>query len=358
MSNERNEKDEGMSRRGFIKAAVAAAAVATATGAGAAILVNPEAILPKPATTARAVTVASLPPVTYQPAAATAIQTNSPEMLARLAAAQADNVRLQAALDAAERRLFTLEANGQQSNALVETLRLELGQANNRLNVLTGLVALYDQLDKVDVASVIDGGVTAVGGVMRGFLEKAGRVAQGVVRGREALDQFEAQIPAVENGRHWLANHVSRISLYYQAVEHALRTAAEKAGSLLQMLNEWFQDVLRWLPFGVGRKAAQVMDTVSNLVAETPNTIAGLSANVVQPLDVWLAGSGDAMPLRRNLIKPLHEQSLKPAGELAAEAESVRKSYQENLVGPLQTAVYNQRVVRELIADYRREHRL
>jgi hypothetical protein len=357
MSNEEHEKDEGISRRGFLKAAAATAALATATGAGAAVLVNPKGLLPKSTATGQAATMSSLPPVTYQPAAAV-IHTDSPEMLARLAAAQAENVRLQAALEAAERRLLTSEATGQQNNALVETLRLQLGQANNRVNVLAGLVALYDQLDSVDVASAIDGGVTAVGGVMRGFLEKAGQVAQGVLRGREALDQFEAQIPAVEHGRHWLAAHVSRLSLYYQAVEHALRTIAEKAGSLLQMVNEWFQDVLKWLPFGFGRKAAQVMDTVTRLIGETPNTIAGLNSNVVQPLDVWLAGAGEAMPLRRNLIKPLHEQTLKPAGELATEAESVRQVYQENLVRPVQTAIYNQRVLREVIADYRREHQV
>jgi hypothetical protein len=357
MSDERNEKDEGLSRRGFIKAAVATAALATATGAGAAILVNPDVLLPKPAATAKSVTVSSLPPVTYQPAAAV-IQADSTEMLARLAATQAENVRLQAALDAASRRLSAMEVNGQQHSALVETMQLQLGEASNRLSVLTGLIALYDQLDSIDVAGAVDGGVTAVGGVMRSFLEKAGQVAQGVVNGREALNQFEAQIPAVESGRNWLANHVSRISLYYQAVEHALRTAAEKAGSLLQMLNEWFQDVLRWLPFGFGRKAAQVMDTVTKLVAETPNTISGLTTNVAQPLDIWLAGGGDAMPLRRNLIKPLHEQTLKPAGELAAEAESVRQTYQENLVRPVQVAVYNQRVLRELIAEYRQEHRV
>lgn len=357
MSNGRNDNDERVSRRGFIKAAVATAALATATGAGAAILVNPEGILRKPATTARTVALSSLPPVTYQPAAA-AIHTDSPEVLARLAAAQAENVRLQAALEATERRLLAVEASGQQYDALVETLQLQLGESNNRVNVLAGLVALYDQLDGIDVASAVDGGVTAVGGVMRSLLEKAGQVAQGVVSGREALNQFEAHIPVVENGRHWLTNHVSRISLYYQAVEHALRTVAERAGSLLQMLNEWFQDVLRWLPFGVGRKAAQIMETVTNLIAETPSTISGLTSNVAQPLDVWLAGSGDEMPLRRNLIKPLHEQTLKPAGELASQAESVRRTYHEELVGPLQAAVYNQRVVRELIAGYRREHRV
>jgi hypothetical protein len=357
MSNEERENDEGINRRGFLKAAVATAALATATGAGAAILVNPEGFLPKPAAGSKVITAAALPPVAYQPAAAV-IHTDSPEMLARLASAQAENVRLQAALEAAERRLLAFEATGQQNNALVESLRLQLGQAHNRVNVLAGLVALYDQLDNIDVASAIDGGVTAVGGVMRSFLEKAGQVAQGVIRGREALDQFEAQIPAVENGRHWLAGHVSRLSLYYQAMEHALRTIAEKAGSLLQMINEWFQDMLKWLPFGFGRKASQVMDTVTKLIGETPNTIAGLNSNIAQPLDVWLAGAGEAMPLRRNLIKPLHEQTLKPAGELVTEAESVRQVYQENLVGPVQTAIYNQRVLREVIADYRREHQV
>jgi hypothetical protein len=350
MSGE-NFQEQNMSRRSFLKAAMATAVVATAAGAGAAVVVN-ESGPAQPAVISSAFP--PLPPVTHNLAAVSGEPT---ELLARLAAVQAENVRLRSALDAAERRLSTLAQNSG-NDALTETLQLQLGEANNRIHVLAGLVALYEQLDEVDMSAAVNGGLTAVGGILGLLTEKAVTVAQGLVTGREALNEFEAHIPLVENGRFWLMGHVARIAGFYQGIEDALRTVAEKAGSFLQMLNEWFQDVMKWLPFGFGRKAAQIMAAMTTLLNETPNTIAGLRTNVAQPLDVWLGSAGEEMPLRRKLIKPLREQALQPAAEVLEQAEAMRNAYQNQLVQPVETIVTAQQAVRQMITDYRQRNQL
>ncbi|MCA9967762.1 MAG: hypothetical protein KC423_26130, partial [Anaerolineales bacterium] len=87
-----NGHGQQVDRRGFLKAAVATAVAATATGGGAALLLNKA----QSATTV-------LPTPIPEPPAIQAAQTvltahnDAAELLARLTAAQADNMRLQAA---------------------------------------------------------------------------------------------------------------------------------------------------------------------------------------------------------------------------------------------------------------------
>ena len=89
-----NDDDPIVSRRNFIKAAALTAVAATATGAGAALyneaLSAPATLSPMTNTALPTVSTAVIPPSS----------TAAADAFTRLAAAQAENVRLQAALDA------------------------------------------------------------------------------------------------------------------------------------------------------------------------------------------------------------------------------------------------------------------
>jgi hypothetical protein len=162
----------------------------------------------------------------------------------------------------------------------------------------------------------------------------------------------------MDNGRRWLVTHLQKVSTFYQIVETILRETIETAGSFLENLGQWFQDVLRWLPFGMGEKAARIVEALTNLLAETPNTISGLHTNLVQPLDVWLGGEGDDMPLRRRLLKPIREQALVPAGETLNQAQTIQSTYQTQLVEPIQAAAGSRQTIRDLITQYRQQHQI
>jgi predicted nucleic acid-binding Zn-ribbon protein len=98
-----------------------------------------------------------------QAVVATPVGADTSDLLARLASAQAENLRLQSELDAAHRRLTSLEsANGDttQANSALQT---ELASANNRVSLLAGLLALYEQLEDLDLAETVNSGLDAFG---------------------------------------------------------------------------------------------------------------------------------------------------------------------------------------------------
>ncbi len=347
-----NQDDQLVTRRNFIKAAALTAVAASATGAGAAIYNQSS-----PATT----TITTSAPNSALPALNTAVSaTNSTattDTFTRLAAAQAENVRLQAALDAAQNQLTNLQTNNHSAASSSETIALELGQANQQIGILAGLVALYEQFEAVDVETAVQNGLTTFSGNIETMLAEMPTLTESIQRGRQALENFESQVPVLDNGRLWLIDHLSKIERYFQVVEQMLAQAADRVGPFLQMLTDWFESVKKWLPFGIGQTATTVMQSITDLLMETPNTISGLNTNVTQPLNVWLnRDQNNETALHRSLINPLRNDLMPKADGTVSKAHQMNETYKTSLKEPVETAVASQRIIRNLITEYRQQH--
>jgi DNA repair exonuclease SbcCD ATPase subunit len=344
---------EPVSRRDFLKGLTAAGVMAVAAGAGAAWLTEQNRAPAAINSLAPTATLPNLPPINAaggNPAAS--------DLMARLAAAQAENVRLQAELDAANRRLEGLE-QVRSDNTAVVTLQNQLKEANSRVSVLAGLVALYQQLEQLDLGGALSFGFGAVGALLGRLSSRLPNVGTGLSVSRQALDQFEQQASVMDNGRQWLGHQLSKLNRYYEAVEQVLRAVADTAGSLMQMMNDWLQKLLGWLPFGLGRQSAEVMENLTTLVTEVPHTINGLRVNVLQPLNSWLAlNERNEMPLQANLIKPLRQQALDPTEAILTDTEAALTSYQTELLEPAQTLLAHRQAVRDRIQAYREQHQV
>ncbi len=351
-----DNSDQNVDRRGFLKAAAVTAVAAAAAGTGAAFLVD----LDDTPTITSVQAPPSMPNTTVQTGQ------NASDLMARLAASQAENVRLQAELTALQRQLDASQnALGAENNAVgeayqgqLEEANAQIGQLSGQVGILSGLVALYEQLEGIDLETVASNGIASVSGALDDLFANVPSVEEGLAAGQQAIAEFEAQVPLVDNGRRWLAGQIDIVSGYYSAVEEALSDAVEAVGSFLQMLNQWFQDVLKWLPFGVGDKAARIMDAMTNLLAETPNTISGVRTNVVQPLDAWFGLEGEETKLQRRLIKPVRDDALNRAAAAMTQTHSVKDVYQNQLAQPVQTNVEQRNTIRQMIATYRQEHQI
>lgn len=343
-------EEQAVSRRNFIKAAMVTAVAASATGAGAAIYNQNQ----------NAATIITSVPNGTAPVVSTAVPSlTSPDsdLFTRLAAAQADNVRLQAALDAAQRQLANLQSNNQTAVSDSEALTVELGQANEQIGVLAGLIALYEQFAAVDVETAVSQGFTNFTGEVEEMLAEMPTLSESIQMGRQALQNFESQVPVLDNGRLWLIDHLAKIENYFAAVERLLSEAVDRVGPFLQMLTDWFEGVRKWLPFGIGQTAATIMQSLTTLIMETPNTLSGLNTNVVQPLDVWLnRDQNNETALSRTLITPLRDDLMPKADNAVSKVQQMDATYKTALKEPVETAVSSQRAIRGLIVAYRERH--
>ncbi|MBX3059645.1 MAG: hypothetical protein KF770_24600 [Anaerolineae bacterium] len=344
-------QESEVSRRGFLLGMGVTAVAATTVGAGAALL--------KGSQQAAVTTITTLPPaapvVSLPPLAANA----GAESFTQLATAQAEIIRLQAALDAANRQIEALSQPDSGAIAAQETLRTELASANERVSVLAGLVALYEQLDGVDLGAALDNGLTAVSGALTNLLDDIPSLEASMAAGTLALAEVENHLPVLANGRAWLDAHLNKLDGYFHQIEKLLMDVVERAGAFVQMVNEWFAGVKKWLPFGIGEKATTIMQSITTLLLETPATITGLNANLAQPLDVWLArDEQNEIALNKKLVKPLRDDLMVKTTVALSKAKGVESVYAVNLQEPVGTAVARQQTLRTLIADYRQQHQV
>jgi hypothetical protein len=90
-----------------------------------------------------------------------------------------------------------------------------------------------------------------------------------------------------------------------------LEEGAERLGSFLEMLNNWLQEVRKWLPFNMGQRSGRYYGSAVSVLGEVPHTLSGLDTNIAQPLDEWLAHDGEETTrLQRKLVQPLRARVL------------------------------------------------
>lgn len=343
--------DETVSRRGFLKAMVATAAAATAVGGGAAWLKgkNQTPVVP--------VAPISSPPrvtnlVAYDPNA-------NADLMAQLVSSQAENVRLQAALDAASRQIMAINGADGNNAAAIQTLQLQLNDANNRAGVLAGLVALFDQLEGIDLSDLLQNGLTNVGEAVTDLVDDIPTLDEAIAAGQAALQELEADVPLLESGRTWLEDQTNRLETYYLGVEIFLREAVEVAGNFLELLNQWFQDVLKWLPFGMGQKASNVMNALTTLLLETPNTVSGVRSTTLPKMNHWFKREANQeLPIQVRLIQPLRNNTLAKAGTVGGKAQAIQTQLNEALNTPVNNALLTRRTVHDQIIAYRERHQV
>jgi hypothetical protein len=362
----------GVSRRNFVKVATVTAVAAAATGGGAALLkrgVSPVVISTNPPTTTTAgiaapgvgatgATSAGVVDI-FPTVAPVAGQAGAGEdILAQLAAAQAENMQLRAQLDQALADLGTAQSGEQNARGAHDALVLELDGARNQLGILGGLVALYEQLDQADLGGVVENGLGVVGQKLSELVGGVPALSSGLDGGQLALGEIEAHIPLLDNGRQWLGVQADKMRGFYGDVESWLQRAVERVGNFLEMLQEWFEGLRRWLPFGAGEKAAGVMSALTALLAETPTTLTGLDTNIAQPLDVWLQRIDGEPALQRRLVRPLRDEVIARARTTADQANQVGTLFEEQLATPARAALGNRASLRQAITDYRAQNQI
>jgi hypothetical protein len=224
---------------------------------------------------------------------------------------------------------------------------------SDEVSLLAGLVALYEQFDTVDLEALASEGVNTVGSILAGVMEEVPAVAEGIQAGRDALDDLEEQIPALEAGHLWLQDRVAVLGRSFSDVEVALENVVGIAGSFLQKLNQWFQDILRWLPFGIGDRTNATMGVIATLLDSVPDTIDGLQTQVSDPLAFWFGRDGPETRIQEQVIRPVRNEALDKAAVTVTQIESLDAVYQSRLAQPVAEAIEQQRLIREQITAFR-----
>ncbi len=153
---------------------------------------------------------------------------------------------------------------------------------------LTGLLELYENLEKIELDAIVDAGMAAVGLLLSGVQGGSLAIKAGLDAVEEILLDFEGAFPAIRAGIEWTEGIVSTLADRLQALEDAIERVLERAEPITDALSSFFASVLDLLPFGYGDKIRAILDRLGDLVTNIPETVEGINTKVLMTqLATW-----------------------------------------------------------------------
>ncbi|MEM7797656.1 MAG: hypothetical protein AAF633_00580 [Chloroflexota bacterium] len=353
-----NPSPSGSSRRRFLRTAAAAAAASCVTGAGMAYYqrqVTGSAVQ----TVAGPTAVPTIPPLP-QIDTASDLRTELQSAWERLAASEAENVRLRAELDAANRRLEAMTSTSDGQTETLEVMKSEISTLQEENILLGGLVALYEQLEDIDLYAPISAGLSTINEAWDNLWDDVPTVEEGLDFAEQVLAQFDNDVDMLGRGRVWLSRQIERLDGIWEGLETILNETQETVGPLLDMLWGWFERVRRWLPLGLGSTSERIMTSLAEMVDELPLTTSGMVGEVAIPLDRWFAQDSESSDviIRNRLFKPMRERVVPQVVAMVSKTNDVRSKYDTELVSQLSPVISRRKQQERTIRLYREEYNL
>jgi hypothetical protein len=273
--------------------------------------------------------------------------------------------QLQQALSLAETELnklrpdyaALLSVNAQLQNTLtsqqqeVDTAKADLIAAQLKLEKLSKLVAMYEQLDNNSFDTLVQSGLNSAAAGFAGALGLLPLVTEGLKAAAGLLDGFEFQIPNYRSGLSWLQKRMddmtSSISSVEKAIVQALKTLDPVTSTMTQLMNY----ILTWLPTNIGAGVKAALDAIDFLYASLPPVITGAHDQVIEMLTAPFAD--DEQGLKRTMVKPIREKALAPSEKLTQQVQSLNDTYTQSLHVPVQVALDQRSTLLKQIADFK-----
>ncbi|HID64996.1 MAG TPA: twin-arginine translocation signal domain-containing protein [Anaerolineae bacterium] len=223
---------------------------------------------------------------------------------------------------------------------------------------LKGLLALYENLEKIGLDAIVSTGVAAVGLLLGGVESGSLALKAGLDSVEGLLLDFEAAFPTIRAGIEWTEGVVTAFADKLQALEDAIEGVLEKAQPVTEALGSFFNFVLDLLPFGYGDKIRSTLDRIDDIVTSIPEAVEGINTKLLEPLRRDWFSEEEGKGLKAGLIDPIVTKLLDPLEAFLGKLAELMDGWEEKLAGPVQKAIGERDAIREQIARYKAEEGL
>ncbi len=230
--------------------------------------------------------------------------------------------------------------------------------ADDEIARLQGLVGLHEKLEQVGLDAILQSGMAAVGLLFGGLELGANGLKSGLELVEKGLLSIEKAFPTVQTGIEWVEKGVSALAGGIDALQTTLGQVVDKASPITDALGDFVTFVLDKLPFGIGDKVQSVLDSLSELVSGIPELIEGINTHLLEPLRQDWFSTEEGKGLDDVLLKPLVEHVFDPLEAHLGDLAGVIDTWQQKLVAPSQQAIEERAMIREQIAQYKKDHGL
>ncbi|MEM8859022.1 MAG: hypothetical protein AAGD96_11915 [Chloroflexota bacterium] len=283
----------------------------------------------------------------------------------QLASAQTRNDELLNLVNQLQEQLTASQSDLTSREARIVVLESVLEDSNKINAAALGLVALYEQLEDINIRESVQNGLGTMAAAWDEFVDDLPTASDGLVQASAKISEFDAQIPLFQTARTWLAIRLELLRRDNDGLYAVLEGISDRVGSLLDLLGGWFDQVRGWVPSRFLENANRVIDSVTTLISGVPVTVDGAQSNVANALDGWFAdddednASAERQPIiRRRLFQPLVQETLPQALTVIQKTRMAKQKYEADLVTQVKDTLTKRETIETQIVEFRERNGL
>lgn len=222
---------------------------------------------------------------------------------------------------------------------------------------LRTLLGLYEMMEQVGLDGLIGAALTALGLSMEGLRLGATALRGAVDFIAAVLDRVESVVPQIRAGIHAADGFLGTIDGHMDRLEQMIGDVMEEAAPLTQAVDGFVQELLSYLPFGMGERIRAVAQEMAALIGLLPAGVGALRSGLFAPMRAWFP-SDDGADLGDQLFAPVRADLLDPTRALLDDLIGFTDRWDSELAGPVHAALAQRAEVRSQIVAYQEGTRL
>jgi predicted Fe-Mo cluster-binding NifX family protein len=240
------------------------------------------------------------------------------------------------------------------SRAAQDAAEIELVQARARLAKYAQLIALYEQLEKVGIDSIIGTGMNIVRGALEAVRAGIQIIRAGIAAVETALKNFLMLLESLRSPADLVTRALADLMQRFKAAEGIVTAALGSALPLAEAIANFFNALLQKIPI-VGDDIRRATNALSDLVRAIPATIDAVTNQLLKPLrDNFFPASGEPI-VKVNLVDPTTKNLLDPLKKFLGDVEAALARWDSDFAKPVQAALDERTKIRKQIASVKQD---
>lgn len=217
---------------------------------------------------------------------------------------------------------------------------------------LRGLLALYENLERVGIDALLSAGVVALTASLEGLEAGITVLENGVGLVDAGVTAFEGSFSTVRRGLILVESLVTSLEGRVERLQELMGEVQEIVAPLSDAVGSFFSSLVERIP-GVGPSILDALDRISQLVGSLPDALSEVRSRVLQPLrEDWFTDDEES-GLKGRLLNPLQEKLLGPLETHLADLADAIDEWQGQLIDPVEEALTEREAIRRQIVDYK-----
>lgn len=233
---------------------------------------------------------------------------------------------------------------------------VEIAKRELELTKLRALLALYEQLERVGLDTLLATGMNIVRGALDTVTAGVRLLRDGIAAVETAIKNFQATLETLRGAANSAAQVLSDLQQKFKAAESVVVAVLGVALPLAESIRGFFNALIEKIPLGIGDNIRRAINALVDLIRAIPAAIESITTQLLKPLgDLFFPATGDAA-MKKDLFDPLTQNLLTPLKKLLSDTENLVERWEKDFTAPVQAALAERQKIRKQIAEYRKQN--